>query len=189
MSMRIREPCPHINYEISLVTTDHDHSSWVASLVSWSPVCSWKGGSMEPMEPVWIRHCTGSHACNVILAIQPRLSVHPQVTLSPATVPPVEEGGSFTLTCADSEGTPPPTFEWRRDNQVISGTLHPPSRWIYILVHCISTHNSVSQFNTQSCLFYVVNRPKRWLFFPSDSCFCLVRGVGTEQFCVKHSAF
>ena len=45
MSMRIREPCPHINYEISLVTTDRDHSSWVASLVSWSPVCSCvKGG-------------------------------------------------------------------------------------------------------------------------------------------------
>ncbi|XP_064386437.1 hemicentin-2-like isoform X2 [Halichondria panicea] len=49
------------------------------------------------------------------------VNVQPQVTLSPATVPPVEKGGSFTLTCADREGTPPPTFEWSRDNQVISG--------------------------------------------------------------------
>ncbi len=49
-------------------------------------------------------------------------SVQPEVTLSPGTVPPVEEGDSLTLTCTDATGMPPPTFQWRRGNQIISGT-------------------------------------------------------------------
>ncbi len=122
---------------------------------------------------------TRSHAISITY-YPPPLSVQPEVTLSPGTVPPVEEGDSLTLTCTDATGMPPPTFQWRRGDQIISGTpiltitthkIVSCNSWTALLVTVISVYclhsSSVvcgvalpPEFSKvysyfQMCLFYV----------------------------------
>ena len=85
-------------------------------------------------------HIDRNRVCDHRICFPVTHTAQPSLSLDPSTDQDIERGDSITITCTDTQGNPPPSFTWTRDDIMlesvgrVSITASEGSRYSELLI-------------------------------------------------------